>query len=161
MTKLGNGHSDWNSHRGGARGGMYVERECIPVKCLGLRNSNRENMRLSRSESNICDQGKFDSLEQDRDKWCIPQSQVRWILTASRSCGDGERAVTVHQLVDRHLNPTPSASPNAVPSTKSGVTSWEVWRLRFVGGYSKRTLTDMLSVGASEPTSLGSPNNLI
>src|SRR6267142_10311 len=28
-------------------------------------------------------------------------------------------------------------------------------------GDSKRTLTDILSVGASEPTSFGSPNNLI
>lgn len=69
--------------------------------------------------------------------------------------------MTVHQLVDRHLNPTPSASPNVVPSTKSGVTSWEVWRLRSVEGDSKRILTDTLSVGASEPASLGSPNNLI
>ncbi len=86
---------------------------------------------------------------------------MRWVLTASRSCGDGERAVTVHQLVDRHLNPTPSASPNAMPSTKSGVISWEVSRLIFMEGDSKRTLTDMLSVGASEPASLGSPNNLI
>ena len=87
--------------------------------------------------------------------------QVRWALTASRSCGDGERAVTVHQLLDRHLNPTPSASPNAIPSTKSGATSWEVSRLMFMEDDSKRTLTDMLIVGASEKASLGSPNNLI
>lgn len=71
--------------------------------------------------------------------------------------------MTVHQLVDKHLNPTPRASPNANPSIKSGAMSQDVSRLIGSEEGSKCALTDTTSVGVSkpEPPSFGSPNNLI
>lgn len=69
--------------------------------------------------------------------------------------------MTVHELVEMHLSPIPSASPKVNPSTKSGTTSRDASRLIATVGESKHTLTDILSAGTSEPVSLGSPNNLI
>ena len=163
MTKPGNGYLD-HKNQGGTTGGslcVHLERERVPVERFRLRDSDWKNACLPRSELSIREQRKLNSLHASISEASHVSPQVCFFLTASHNSGDGEREVTVHHVLDRHLNPMPSASPNAKPSTKSGTTSWDGSRLIFTADDSKRISTDILSVGTSEPASLGSPNSLI